>query len=185
MPHAALTWFVCLLAAPWVGCDAGVPGDPPSPVATPARRFAAQGLRITEMRDGRVLWRGTVARAEGDDLETTTVEQISLRREPTREGESALTIEAPRGELRLADGHARFEQVRIRDGDGGLEVTAVSARYSEAAGQIVADGPIVLRAPGLRAQALSGVFHLGEDRLDLAGPVRGRWQNVAPQLKSP
>ena len=177
MPRTGLTLLLCCIL-PGAGCERGADSGAPqeAAVATPDQRFAAQGLRITEMRDGRVLWRGTVASAAGDDLETTTVEQISLRREPQGEGESALTIDATRGELRLADGQARFEEVRIRDAQANLELTAASARYVEAQGQILAEGPIDLRGPGLHARAHSGVIHIGDRRLDLAGPVRGTWE---------
>ncbi len=146
---------------------------PPATTEVPAKQFVARGLRLQEVQAGRVIWTGTIARADGD-LRQTEVHDIEIRGEP-EPGGRRLQLFAPRGFLDFDAGVATFERVRLVDDAGGV-LTADTAYYDSHTKTIDARGPIEIAARGLNVTATSGVIDLATGTISLRGPIKGRWE---------
>ena len=58
----------------------------------------------------------------------------------------------------------------------GGKLTAPSALYEEGSERVVVDGPVQVRSATLRAEASGALIDLNAGRVDLTGPIRGRWE---------
>jgi hypothetical protein len=128
-------------------------------------------VAFEERRDGRVLWRGTGSRAEGD-ANINDVCALKLTRLPQTPQQTALFVEASTGHLNFAAGEASFMDLRVLQLAGGL-LTAPQAVFSEAQQTLQGSGPIVFRSPTAVAYATSFVAHLADGRVEFCGPVQG------------
>jgi hypothetical protein len=147
--------------------------------ATPGRQFVFEGLTIQERRDGKVVWLGTARRADGD-LTDADVQEVKLRCISNAGNGKPYDVSAPRAHLELDLGKARFEAVHIVD-EQGVTLDAGAADYDEAAGRIVASGPLTFTAHGLDAHATSATVMLETGQVDITGPVEGRYQKPKPK----
>jgi len=146
-------------------------------VETPRKQFTAEAVTIEEMRDGRVVWSGKAKRADGD-LRNTRVWDVELTRHPETPDDPPILFQAPTGNLAFDDGEATFEKVQIKTADGAV-IRAESAHYFEKGSRVVAEGPLRLQSKGMTAHAARGMVYLREGRIDLEGPVIGRYDPAA------
>jgi hypothetical protein len=128
-------------------------------------------VAFEERRDGRVLWRGVGARADGD-ASVNDVVALRLTRLPQTPQQAALVLEASSGHLDFAAGEASFADLRVVHPGGGL-LTAPHANFSEAQQALQGSGPVVFRSPTGVAYATSFVAYLADGRVEFSGPVQG------------
>jgi hypothetical protein len=141
---------------------------------TPGRQFVFENLQIQERKAGKMVWQGTARRADGD-LSDADVQDVKLRCIANDGDGRPYDVFAPRAQLALDRGQATFEAVRIVDAQG-VTLEASRADYDSAKGTIAASGPLTFTARGLAAHAQSATVSLATGRVDITGPVEGRFQ---------
>jgi hypothetical protein len=159
-----------------VGCSGTV--ATPLATETPSKQFILHGVKLEQRQKDRVVWTGSLQRADGDLL-TTEASDIKLVRHPA-ENERPLRIDAKSGTLELDQGRARLLEVQFIDAQGNT-LRAPQAFYDEKPGTMIATGPLVYTANGIVAHANGAVVYLKENRVDIAGPISG---NVDPDHAS-
>jgi len=156
-----------------VGCSDDAPFAPAT--ATPGKQFIFQGVRVEERRGNGLAWEATAARADGD-VANADATGVKIRHFP--EGAKAgrvVDITAPRGQLAFDEQKAVLEDVRIVSQSDAAVVTSSVAHYDGKAEKVALDGPLALTAPGLTATAPRGEVFLKDGRMDIEGPVVGRY----------
>lgn len=139
---------------------------------TPDKQFVFEGVRIEERTADGVRWVGTARRAAGD---LSAADAEAIRIDHYRADGEHFVIEAPRGQLGFGERGATLDSVRVTTPERGV-VTGGKATYAGDTERVVVEGPIELTAPGLRATATSGEIDLAAGRVDVAGPVIGRFE---------
>ena len=152
-------------------------GEPPSE-PSPEHTLEAEGVTLEQMGGGRVVWRATVARAFGD-LGTTELREIVLRAPGPAGAEGPeVRLRAPRARVERETGTIELVEVEVDDGRGG-KLLAPAATYDEKTQIVTVRGPVRVSAPTLQARAAGAAIDLAAGSVDLAGPVRGRWEGAA------
>jgi hypothetical protein len=154
----------------WAACQPAP--APPTAGETPERQFILSHLQLEERRDGRVLWQGTGTRGDGD-LSVSDVTDLVLVRKPQTPSETEITIHAVSGHLAFDAGTAHFTEPRVSEPSGGV-LTATTADYDEARGELVADGPLAFNSPTAHVLGTRGVVRVREGSMEIIGPVSGR-----------
>ena len=128
-----------------------------------------------EERNTNALWRMKARRAEGG-LAATRLYDATLTYIPkagTRD--IAYTMRTPLGTMDFDEGSGTFRQVQISEPQGSL-LHAGTAEYDRTAKTVSASGPLRFEAPGIVARAPLGVLHLKDNRMEIQGPVVGRFE---------